>query len=774
MKKLLLFFFIISFSLIAKCQTITKWDSLGGVRAITVDKNDNVWVLWWQYNILSKYDGNKWINYKKINNDSLANISAIETDRDGNVWILTNHFGELNHCHTDLIKYDGVNWTTYNVKGDFIGNCISIDYSGNIWLGGMGGGIQVFDGVNWNKYKIELAFYSIAFDNNNESWLGSAYEFNMFDRTIITHYYYNGATDKWVKNGKPYGGAGVASIVIDKHNTKYLASRGLIKVDDSIGDIIYPDSIYYSTFNKLVIDSNNTVWCVGFVNDSSLKSLFYKFENNVLKEVDLNNILNKNLSTIAIDHKGNKWIGSEFSGLIRYSDGGAGPLVRKTIRGTVFLDDNNNGIFDNGEQGIGNQIISIDNRFSTSDGNGKWACMPINGIAHISYLPKTNWVATTPAISPIDISKITSDTIVNIGIRPVNNINDLSVQLEGSCTRANFNSYYWLNYTNLGTNTQKGLVSFQYDTRATFVSSNPTADSVQGNQLFWKYDTLASFEQRQINIQLQMPDVAHLGDTINSYARISGNYSDINLANNIDTLRQRITGSYDPNEKLVSPMGKTDEHLTPFDTELTYTIHFQNTGTDTAFNVAVRDTISTNMNMSTFELLGSSHPVQLDIKGGNIVTFHFDNINLPDSAHNQLGSNGFVKYRIKPKSGLTEGTLINNRAYIFFDMNPPILTNVAFNKYSNGLTFPSGVKDYVSIISVPSPMLDQANLVFKNPNNSTYTLRISNLQGMKVMEVSGITGSQYTLKRGSLKQGIYMMQLIPSSGDMLVGKLVVE
>jgi len=333
---------------------------------------------------------------------------------------------------------------------------------------------------------------------------------------------------------------------------------------------------------------------------------------------------------------------------------------------------------------------------------------------------------------------------------------------------------YWLNFTNSGTNTQKGLVSFQYDTRATFVSSSPTADSIHGNQLFWKYDTLASFEQRQINIQLKMPDVTHLGDTIVNYARISGNYTDINPANNIDTLRQIITGSYDPNEKQVSPIGKTDEHLIPFGTELTYTIHFQNTGTDTAFNVAVRDTISTNMNMSSFELLGSSHPVQLDIKSGNIVTFHFNNINLPDSAHSQLGSNGFVKYRIKPKAGLIEGTLINNRAYIFFDMNPPILTNIAFNKYSDMLTFPTGAKNYVSIISVPSPMTDQAALMFKNPSNNTYTLRISNLQGQKELEVTGVTGSQYILKRGSLKQGIYMMQLIPSSGEMLVGKLVVE
>ena len=56
------------------------------------------------------------------------------------------------------------------------------------------------------------------------------------------------------------------------------------------------------------------------------------------------------------------------------------------------------------------------------------------------------------------------------------------------------------------------------------------------------------------------------------------------------------------------------------------------------------------MNIETFNLLASSHPVTYEIQGTGIITFTFNNILLPDSGINQLASNGFVKYSIEPKT----------------------------------------------------------------------------------------------------------------------------
>jgi hypothetical protein len=48
---------------------------------------------------------------------------------------------------------------------------------------------------------------------------------------------------------------------------------------------------------------------------------------------------------------------------------------------------------------------------------------------------------------------------------------------------------------------------------------------------------------------------------------------------------------------------------------------------------------------------------------------------MPDSGRNELGSNGFVKFRIKPDSSVQPGMSIPNNASIYFDYNAPIVTN---------------------------------------------------------------------------------------------------
>jgi len=62
-----------------------------------------------------------------------------------------------------------------------------------------------------------------------------------------------------------------------------------------------------------------------------------------------------------------------------------------------------------------------------------------------------------------------------------------------------------------------------------------------------------------------------------------------------------------------------------------------------------------------------------------LVEFSFKNILLPDSTTNEPLSHGFVSYKINPKIGLTENTTIENTASIYFDFNPPIVTNTIQN-----------------------------------------------------------------------------------------------
>jgi len=143
----------------------------------------------------------------------------------------------------------------------------------------------------------------------------------------------------------------------------------------------------------------------------------------------------------------------------------------------------------------------------------------------------------------------------------------------------------------------------------------------------------------------------------------------------------QIIDSFDPNDKLVSPQGVTAEKYTPTQAELDYVIRFQNTGTDVAYRVVVVDTLTEHLEISTLQVRGASHPYQFNIsgKGQPVLTWTFDNIQLPDSTTDQLGSNGFVHFSIRPKRDLPEKTRIENFADIFFDYNEPVRTNTTLN-----------------------------------------------------------------------------------------------
>jgi hypothetical protein len=80
-------------------------------------------------------------------------------------------------------------------------------------------------------------------------------------------------------------------------------------------------------------------------------------------------------------------------------------------------------------------------------------------------------------------------------------------------------------------------------------------------------------------------------------------------------------------------------------------------------------------------LIDSSHPDQLrfSVHENHILHFDFQQIFLPDSLSDELGSNGFVMFSIKPIEDLPEGITIENTAHIYFDFNPAVVTNTTNN-----------------------------------------------------------------------------------------------
>lgn len=233
--------------------------------------------------------------------------------------------------------------------------------------------------------------------------------------------------------------------------------------------------------------------------------------------------------------------------------------------------------------------------------------------------------------------------------------------------------------------------------------------------------------------------------------------------------------SYDPNDKKGTPAGWGAEKLILPNTALQYKIRFQNTGTDTAYTVLLKDRIDPNLDIKTLRPGASSHPYSWSINDGEYLTFRFDEIRLPDSTTNLAASQGFVEFSIEQKADLPIGTAIDNTAAIYFDFNPPIYTNTNQHKVGDFFNaLPTNVQEVtqaaVEVLIFPNPIKDQALFQIQGAASQPVQLRLYNLAGQVVQQES-YENTQFVFRRGRLSRGLYVYTLRLADGRLLQGKL---
>ncbi len=245
-----------------------------------------------------------------------------------------------------------------------------------------------------------------------------------------------------------------------------------------------------------------------------------------------------------------------------------------------------------------------------------------------------------------------------------------------------------------------------------------------------------------------------------------------------DELCRVVTGSYDPNDKQGFPTGFGDDHRIEQNVDLDYLIRFQNTGTDTAFTVVIRDNLSEFLDLTTLRPGASSHDYDLEIVNGRTLKFTFDNILLPDSTTNEPLSHGWVEFHIAQVVDNPVGTLINNRADIYFDGNAPILTNttehLVWIDFIDILDETTQVfQEDVELKVYPNPAQEYAIFEIKNLDNADLTFKLFNSAG-QLQRVDDFEENAYYFYRNGLTEGLYFYQ-IESEGKLVVtGKLVLR
>jgi len=350
-----------------------------------------------------------------------------------------------------------------------------------------------------------------------------------------------------------------------------------------------------------------------------------------------------------------------------------------TIAGYAFYDANGDGIKNNGESYFDKITIrtgKIGDTTSAIPRNGYYTMNVDTGTYSTKAVPFNNYYTVSPAAKTSMFNSYFNTDSIHFAVQPLPGIRDVTVSvLPLTPARPGFAVQYKLVYKNVGTNSVgSGSLKFTKDSRLSLSSAVPAATSVNGNLITWDYSNLAPNAEASIilNFLLGTAPSVNLGDTIKSVAIIESDAIDVTPIDDTSTLKQRVIGSYDPNDKTEANAGVITPAQVSNGEYLNYLIRFQNTGTDTAFNVTVRDTLESRLDWNTLQMIAASHDYQLSIEDGNKLTWQFNNIKLP---YTEPDSHGYIAYRIKPKSTVLAGDVIKNTAGIYFDYNLPVATN---------------------------------------------------------------------------------------------------
>ncbi len=470
------------------------------------------------------------------------------------------------------------------------------------------------------------------------------------------------------------------------------------------------------------------------------------------------------------------------------------PCQYAYLQGKVYVDYNSDCIFNGTDVPLSGVGVAVSETLNSplltstfyncgTDGNGVYGVNALHSwmtSITASIPPNYQFIFPSSACSPASITFTTlPQANVDFALQCNSLLDVMCYAGSQGVVRPNIPFMLYPYVSNTGCNSASGLLKLVLDSNVVYnagLSPHP-ADMLIGDTLIWNYTNLTSISNGGYwnsftsGIHLT-PDASVLaGSTLCFHVFANVPVGDVDATNNDYTICLPVVNSFDPNFKEVSPKGVGVTGNIPMSTnELTYTIHFQNTGTAPAINISIIDTLDADLLPESLRILGTSHTASPEWLAPGVVKFNFYNIWLPDSNTNLAASNGFIRFSVKLDIPHPAGTVIENNADIYFDNNPAVLTNTVTNTLVN----PEGVseidKDNLVLTIYPNPVTEQLTLEIPALTEDCL-LTLINLNGEELM-TQQINESKTQINLSKLAGGVYFLKLI--SGNAVEVRKVIK
>ncbi len=323
--------------------------------------------------------------------------------------------------------------------------------------------------------------------------------------------------------------------------------------------------------------------------------------------------------------------------------------------------------------------------------------------------------------------------------------------------RPGFDAVYRIVYKNKGNQTVQGHVNFWYNSDLLDLISTsavPSGASTGPGRINWTIPNIKPFENGFIDVVFNVNSPTETPavniDDILTFRVFVDVTTDENWSDNEFIFNQTVVGSFDPNDIQclqgdIVPPSEIGKYLH-------YMIRFENTGNYQAENIVVKDIIdTTKYDISSLQVLGTSHPVDARVKG-NIAEFIFKSVNLDSGGH------GNVLLKLKSKASLTTGDEVSKKVSIFFDYNTPINTNNANTVFQT--------------LSVGEHNLDNSVKMYPNPASENVNIKASGIiNSIEFYDVQGrilmrglVNENSTIIDLSKYSTGIYYLKIKTDKG----------
>ena len=341
----------------------------------------------------------------------------------------------------------------------------------------------------------------------------------------------------------------------------------------------------------------------------------------------------------------------------------------------------------------------------------------------------------------------------------------------------------YMAFSSRGYITEACTMRIEHDPQLIFLYSFFEPIAQGEDYIEWLFHPEDFFDRTVIAMRWYLSETAVVGDTLHweaSYICPNGiDACDLdNVAERDIIIQEEFLRREAGFAKLLSlnPQGEMPE-LVNQEEVLSYVINFQNPLETTAYNLTIIDTLPDEfLDISTMSFPYASASANFRIVAPNILIWEFENINLTDATEDLVNSYGFVQFNIALKPDLQAGTVISNKATVWFNGVESKITNQIDHKIGDITSTNINNLSEFEWSVFPNPFITETILNFDKPLPFGYDVELLTATGIKVRNYYGVGYEPIRIKRDQLPSGIYIFNLYKSGTRELLGnkKVILE